>query len=84
MDSNLEGVYWNIGENEYNVQISFPKEKEDFIISRFQDWMFIGEGDDPKQKRKIVIFRKKFLNNQELQNTIQEIKNNTILLKEVS
>ena len=68
MKHSLEGVYWDVGDNEY----------------RFQDWKHVGEGTDPKQDKQIFIFRKVFSDKAELKRLARDLRFNKILLKEVT
>ncbi len=84
MNSNFEGVYWNTGENEYTIQVSFPNNKKRYILEKFCDWSSVGEGKDSKHDRLIKIFRKKFQNHSELEVFIKDLKQkNNFSLKEV-
>jgi len=84
MKQDLEGVYWKIGESEYNLQVSFSTEQKDFILESFHDWKYIGEGRDPKQNKNIIIFRKKFSDRSEIKRLARDLRYNKILLKEVT
>ncbi len=84
MKQDLEGVYWKIGENEYNLQVSFSIEQKGFILEKFQDWNYVGEGLDPKQNKSIIIFRRRFPDKLEIKRLARELRYNKILLKEVT
>ena len=84
MKQNLEGVYWSVGENEYSLQLSFSASEKAFVLENFQDWNYIGEGQDPKQNKSIIIFRKKFSDRLEIKRLAKNLRYNKILLKEVT
>jgi len=84
MKQNLEGAYWNTGENEYNLQVSFYIEQKAFVLEKFQDWSYVGEGLDPKQNKSIIIFRRRFSDRSEIKRLARELRYNKILLKEVT
>jgi hypothetical protein len=84
MNHVLEGVYWNVGNNEYNLQVSFLEEQKAYVLDRFQGWKHVGEGTDPKQNKKIFIFRKIFSDKAELKRFARDLRFNKILLKEVT
>ena len=84
MNDDLRGVYWNVGDNEYNVQISYPSAKKQYVLEKFNDWRNVGEGKDMKYDKTINIFRKKFKNHSDLEIFITDLsKNSIILMKEV-
>ena len=84
MSQHLEGVYWNVGENEYNLQLSFPASKTSYVLEKFEDWSHVAEGEDSKQDKKIIIFRKKFPDRLEMRKLVKDLRYNKILLKEVT
>ena len=84
MNHNLEGVYWDVGDNEYSLQVSFTVEQKQYVLDRFQDWKHVGEGTDPKQDKQILIFRKVFSDKAELKRLARDLRFNKILLKEVT
>tara|TARA_S200000501_G_C20723942_1_gene699720 strand:- start:541 stop:837 length:297 start_codon:yes stop_codon:yes gene_type:complete len=84
MNHNLEGVYWDVGDNEYSLQVSFTAEQKQYVLDRFQDWKHVGEGTDQKQNREIFIFRKVFSDKAELKRLARDLRFNKILLKEVT
>jgi len=84
MNHNLEGVYWDVGNNEYSLQVSFTAEQKQYVLDRFQDWRHVGEGRDPKQNKNIIIFRKKFSDRSEIKRLARDLRYNKILLKEVT
>ena len=42
MNHNLEGVYWDVGDNEYSLQVSFTAEQKQYVLNKFQDWKHVG------------------------------------------
>ena len=83
MTDSLQGVYWNVEEDEWRFQISFLSSQKK-VLEEFKDWTLAGEGTDQKERRNIKIFSKKFKNHSDLEIFILDLKQkNQISIKEV-
>ncbi len=81
----IEGAYWKTDEREYNIQISYPKERRAMVKSLFSGWDVIGTGQDPRSSKRILIFRKKILKTRDFRAIIKGLNHNqTINLKEIT
>jgi|3_EtaG_2_1085321.scaffolds.fasta_scaffold02517_11 hypothetical protein len=84
MAKNVEGVYWETDQNEYNVQIHHKYDETATISRIFHDWELTATGAYTKEDQKISIFRKKFTHRMELKIAVRDIKyKNNITLKEI-
>jgi len=85
MNDLIEGAYWKTDEREYNIQISYPKERKAMVKNLFSDWDIIGTGKDPRSNKRILIFRKKILKTRDFRAIIKSLNHNqTISLKEIT
>lgn len=79
----MEGTYWKIEENEYNIQISFRPENKSELLNTFHNWSNIANGFDPAREEEIVILRKKFATRSDFMKMIRDLKRQQIIfLKE--
>jgi|TARA_B100001094_G_scaffold327093_1_gene384514 hypothetical protein len=79
----MEGTYWKIEENEYNIQISFRPENKSELLNTFHNWSSIANGFDPSREEEIVILRKKFATRSDFMKMIRDLKRQQIIfLKE--
>mgnify|MGYP003113725993 CR=1 FL=1 len=85
MHALLEGVYWETGNNEYNIQVQCNTDKVTPVTKVFQGWINVAEGIDSEKDEKILIFKKKFSERGEFKRLVRDLKyNNIINLKEVT
>jgi hypothetical protein len=85
MNDRIVGAYWKTDEREYNIQISYPKERRALVRNLFSDWTVIGSGQDPRSNRKILIFRKKIPKAGDFRAIVRNLnQNQTINLKEAT
>jgi|TARA_Y100000289_G_C3927513_1_gene154373 hypothetical protein len=79
----IEGVFWVNPENEYNIQVTFTEGEEKEVSNIFTSWHTSGRGFDPAKNKHILIFKKRFPEKTDFEAEIEEIKQNTFLIKEV-